>query len=156
MKQTMRYIVAMAAVLWMAIPQVKAQGVQEDHDPGIMYIMRNEGGHIPFQEGNEWEITFTAIDTLGNEYYSPVGMEIKGDVYGYTTYTSIQAIDSIIMFQPEPVMQPGVFEITREYFPYITETDRDGYLVDSFAKVKKIETMAVDENERKKYERWGY
>lgn len=123
MKQTMRYIVAMAAVLWMAIPQAKAQGVQEDHDPGIMYIMRNEGGHIPFQEGNEWEITFTAIDTLGNEYYSPVGMEIKGDQYGYTTYTSIQAIDSIIMFQPEPVMQPGVFEITREYFPYITETD---------------------------------
>ena len=41
-------------------------------------------------------------------------------------------------------------------FFYITETDRDGYLVDSFAKVKKIETMAVDENERKKYERWGY
>lgn len=41
-------------------------------------------------------------------------------------------------------------------FFYITETDRDGYLVDSFAKVKKIETMAVSENERKKYERWGY
>lgn len=41
-------------------------------------------------------------------------------------------------------------------FFYITETDRDGYFVDTPAKVKKIETMAVSENERKKYERWGY
>ena len=80
MKRTMQYIVAMAAVLWMAIPQVKAQELKEDHDPGIMYVMRNEDMHIPFEEGNEWEITFTAIDTLGNEYYSPVGMEIKGGV----------------------------------------------------------------------------
>ena len=29
MKRTMRYIVAMAAVLWMAIPQVKAQGLEK-------------------------------------------------------------------------------------------------------------------------------
>lgn len=123
MKQTMRYIVAMAAVLWMAIPQVKAQGLQEDHDPGIMYILRNEGIHIPFQEGNEWEITFTAIDTLGNEYYSPVGMEIKGGVDEDSTYVVMQTVDSIVMYQPKPVMQPGVFEITRDYFPYIAQVD---------------------------------
>lgn len=41
-------------------------------------------------------------------------------------------------------------------FFYITEMDRDGYFVNTPAKVKKIETMAVNENERKKYERWGY
>lgn len=123
MKRTMQYIVAMAAVLWMAIPQVKAQELKEDHDPGIMYVMRNEDMHIPFEEGNEWEITFTAIDTLGNEYYSPVGMEIKGGVDNDSIYVVMQTVDSILMYQPAPVMQPGVFVITEEYFPYIAQVD---------------------------------
>ena len=123
MKRTMQYIIAMAAVLWMALPQVKAQGLEEDFDPGIMYILRGEEVNINFEEGNEWEITFTALDTLGNEYYSPVGMEIKGGVYNDSTYVVMQTIDSIVMYQPEPVMQPGVFVITREYFPYITQVD---------------------------------
>lgn len=123
MKRTMLYLVAMAAALWMAMPQVKAQGVQEDFDPGIMYIMRNEGIHIPFEEGNEWEITFTTLDTLGNEYYSPVGMEIKGGVNEDSTYVVMQTVDSILMYQPEPKMQPGVFVITEEYFPYIAQVD---------------------------------
>lgn len=116
-------MVAMAAALWMALPQVKAQTVNQDFDPGIMYVKRNEGMHINFQEGNEWEITFTALDTLGNEYYSPVGMELKGGVYGDSTYVVLQTIDSILMYQPEPVMQEGVFVITEEYFPYIAQVD---------------------------------
>ena len=116
-------MVAMAAALWMALPQVKAQTVNLDFDPGIMYVKRNEGMHISFQEGNEWEITFTALDTLGNEYYSPVGMELKGGVYGDSTYVVLQTIDSILMYQPEPVMQSGVFVITEEYFPYIAQVD---------------------------------
>ena len=119
----MHYMVAMAAALWMALPQVKAQTVNQDFDPGIMYVKRNEGMHINFQEGNEWEITFTALDTLGNEYYSPVGMELKGGVYGDSTYVVLQTIDSILMYQPEPVMQEGVFVITEEYFPYIAQVD---------------------------------
>lgn len=116
-------MVAMAAALWMALPQVKAQTVNLDFDPGIMYVKRNEGMHISFQEGNEWEITFTALDTLGNEYYSPVGMELKGGVYGDSTYVVLQTIDSILMYQPEPVMQSGVFVITEKYFPYIAQVD---------------------------------
>lgn len=116
-------MVAMAAALWMALPQVKAQTVNLDFDPGIMYVKRNEGMHISFQEGNEWEITFTALDTLGNEYYSPVGMELKGGVYGDSSYVVLQTIDSILMYQPEPVMQAGVFVITEEYFPYIAQVD---------------------------------
>lgn len=116
-------MVAMAAALWMALPQVKAQTVNLDFDPGIMYVKRNEGMHISFQEGNEWEITFTALDTLGNEYYSSVGMELKGGVYGDSTYVVLQTIDSILMYQPEPVMQSGVFVITEEYFPYIAQVD---------------------------------
>lgn len=116
-------MVAMAAALWMALPQVKAQTVNQDFDPGIMYVKRNEGMHINFQEGNEWEITFTALDTLGNEYYSPVGMELKGGVYGDSTYVVLQTVDSILMYQPEPVMQEGVFVITEEYFPYIAQVD---------------------------------
>lgn len=116
-------MVAMAAALWMALPQVKAQTVNLDFDPGIMYVKRNEGMHISFQEGNEWEITFTALDTLGNEYYSPVGMELKGGVYGDSSYVVLQTIDSILMYQPEPVMQSGVFVITEEYFPYIAQVD---------------------------------
>ena len=123
MRRTMHYMVAMAAALWMALPQVKAQTVSEDFDPGIMYVKRNEGMHINFQEGNEWEITFTALDTLGNEYYSPVGMELKGGVYGDSTYVVLQTVDSILMYQPEPVMQEGVFVITEEYFPYIAQVD---------------------------------
>ncbi|MBR6629161.1 MAG: hypothetical protein IKL03_04285 [Bacteroidaceae bacterium] len=123
MRRTMHYMVAMAAALWMALPQVKAQTVNLDFDPGIMYVKRNEGMHISFQEGNEWEITFTALDTLGNEYYSPVGMELKGGVYGDSTYVVLQTIDSILMYQPEPVMQAGVFVITEEYFPYIAQVD---------------------------------
>ncbi len=123
MRRTMHYMVAMAAALWMALPQVKAQTVNLDFDPGIMYVKRNEGMHISFQEGNEWEITFTALDTLGNEYYSPVGMELKGGVYGDSTYVVLQTIDSILMYQPEPVMQSGVFVITEEYFPYIAQVD---------------------------------
>ncbi len=123
MRRTMQYMVAMAAALWMALPQVKAQTVNLDFDPGIMYVKRNEGMHISFQEGNEWEITFTALDTLGNEYYSPVGMELKGGVYGDSTYVVLQTIDSILMYQPEPVMQSGVFVITEEYFPYIAQVD---------------------------------
>ena len=116
-------MVAMAAALWMALPQVKAQTVNEDFDPGIMYVKRNEGMHISFQEGNEWEITFTALDTLGNEYYSPVGMELKGGGYRDSTYVVLQTVDSILMYQPEPVMQEGVFVITEEYFPYIAQVD---------------------------------
>ena len=116
-------MVAMAAALWMALPQVKAQTVNQDFDPGIMYIIRNEGVNINFQEGNEWEITFTALDTLGNEYYSPVGMELKGGVYGDSSYVVLQTVDSILMYQPEPVMQAGVFVITEEYFPYIAQVD---------------------------------
>ena len=123
MKRTMQYIIAMAAVLWMALPQVKAQGLEEDFDPGVMYIMRNEGLHIPYEEGNEWEITFTALDTLGNEYYSPVGMEIKGGLNDDSTYVVMQTVDSILMYQPEPLMQPDVFVITEEYFPYIAQVD---------------------------------
>ena len=123
MRRTMHYMVAMAAALWMPLPQVKAQTVNEDFDPGIMYVKRNEGMHISFQEGNEWEITFTALDTLGNEYYSPVGMELKGGVYGDSSYVVLQTIDSILMYQPEPVMQAGVFVITEEYFPYIAQVD---------------------------------
>lgn len=123
MKQTVKYIIAMATVLWMAIPQVKSQTVNEDFDPGIMYVMCNEGMNINFQEGNEWEITFTAIDTLGYKYGAPVGMELKGGVYGDSTYVLLQSIDSILMYQPEPVMQDGVFVITEEYFPYIAQVD---------------------------------
>ena len=123
MKQTVKYIIAMATVLWMAIPQVKSQTVNEDFDPGIMYVMCNEGMNINFQEGNEWEITFTAIDTLGYKYGAPVGMELKGGVYGDSAYVLLQSIDSILMYQPEPVMQPGVFVITEDYFPYIAQVD---------------------------------
>ena len=123
MRRTIYYMVAMTAVLWMALPQLKAQTVNQDFDPGIIYIIRNEGMNINFQEGNEWEITFTALDTLGNEYYSPVAMEIKGGVYGDSTYMLLQSIDSVLMYQPEPVMQSGVFVITEEYFPYIAQVD---------------------------------
>ena len=123
MKQTVKYIIAIATVLWMAIPQVKSQTVNEDFDPGIMYVMCNEGMNINFQEGNEWEITFTAIDTLGYKYGAPVGMELKGGVYGDSAYVLLQSIDSILMYQPEPVMQPGVFVITEDYFPYIAQVD---------------------------------
>ena len=119
MRRIIHYMLIIAAMLWMVCPQIKAQKVNLDHDPGIMYIMRREGVDINFQEGNEWEITFTAIDTLGNEYYSPVGMEIKGGVYGDSSYVMLQTIDSILMYQPEPVMQEGVFLITEEYFPYV-------------------------------------
>ena len=49
MKRTMQYIIAMAAVLWMALPQVKAQGLEEDFDPGIMYILRGEEININFK-----------------------------------------------------------------------------------------------------------
>lgn len=123
MRRTIHYMMAMTAVLWMALPQLKAQTVNQDFDPGIIYIIRNEGMNINFQEGNEWEITFTALDTLGNEYYSPVAMELKGGVYGDSTYMLLQSIDSVLMYQPEPVMQPGVFVITEEYFPYIAQVD---------------------------------
>ena len=78
MKQTMRYIVAMAAVLWMAIPQVKAQGLEEDFDPGIMYIMRGEEININFEEANEWEITFE--ETHRNA-------AIAHAIFNYATYT---------------------------------------------------------------------
>ena len=123
MRRIIHYMLIIAAMLWMVCPQIKAQKVNLDHDPGIMYIMRREGVDINFQEGNEWEITFTAIDTLGNEYYSPVGMEIKGGVYGDSSYVMLQTIDSILMYQPEPVMQEGVFLITEEYFPYVAQVD---------------------------------
>ena len=123
MRRIIHYMIIIAAMLWMVCPQIKAQKVNLDHDPGIMYIMRREGVDINFQEGNEWEITFTAIDTLGNEYYSPVGMEIKGGVYGDSSYVMLQTIDSILMYQPEPVMQEGVFLITEEYFPYVAQVD---------------------------------
>lgn len=124
MKQTMRYIVAMAAVLWMAIPQVKAQGLEEDFDPGIMYIMRGEEININFEEANEWEITFTSEDTLGYTYQKPVGMILEGGLDNDSMYVPLQTVDSIVMYQPEPVMQNDVFEITRDYFPYIVGRER--------------------------------
>ena len=117
MKQTMRYIVAMAAVLWMAIPQVKAQGLEEDFDPGIMYIMRGDEININFEEANEWEITFTSEDTLGYTYQKPVGMILEGGLDNDSMYVPLQTVDSIVMYQPKPVMQNDVFEITRDYFP---------------------------------------
>ena len=124
MKQTMRYIVAMAAVLWMAIPQVKAQGLEEDFDPGIMYILRGEEVNINFEEGNEWEITFTSEDTLGYTYQKPVGMILEGGLDNDSMYVPLQTVDSIVMYQPKPVMQDDVFEITRDYFPYIVGRER--------------------------------
>ena len=123
MKRNMNYFVAIAAVLWMAIPQLKAQTVEKDHDPGIMYLFSNEGKNIAFEEGNEWEILFTNTDTLGNEYASPVGMTLKGGVHGDSSYIYLQTVDSILMYQPEPQMQKGVFVITRDYFPYIAAVD---------------------------------
>lgn len=120
----MRYIVAMAAVLWMAIPQVKAQGLEEDFDPGIMYIMRGEEININFEEANEWEITFTSEDTLGYTYQKPVGMILEGGLDNDSMYVPLQTVDSIVMYQPKPVMQNDVFEITRDYFPYIVGRER--------------------------------
>ncbi len=124
MRQTMHHVVvAMAAVLWIAMPQAKAQTVGRDLDPGIMYLFSNEEKNIAFEEGNEWEIIFTNTDTLGNEHASPVGMMLKGGVRADSMYVDLHTIDSILMYQPEPQMQEGVFVITRDYFPYIAAVD---------------------------------
>ena len=124
MRRTMHYIVAMAAALWMAIPQVKAQTLEENLDPGIMYFLRGDEMNINFEEANEWKITFTDTDTLGYTYESPVGIILEGGLNGDSMYVPMQTIDSVVMYQPEPVVKSDVFVITREYFPYIVGRER--------------------------------
>ena len=114
-----------AVLMSIALPCLKAQTLDEDFDPGIMYILRSEEyTNINFEEANEWKITFTDKDTLDNSYNSPVGFILQGGINSDSLYVPIQTVDSIVMYQPKPVMQDGVFELTREYFPYIVRRER--------------------------------
>lgn len=123
MKHAIRFGVV-AVLMSIALPCLKAQSLDEDFDPGIMYILRGEEyTNINFEEANEWKITFTDKDTLDNSYGQPVGFILQGGINSDSMYVPIQTIDSIVMYQPKPVLQPGVMEITREYFPYITQVD---------------------------------
>lgn len=125
MKQILfRAVMAIVAMVSASVLQLMAQTDSKDpNDPGVIYIMNKEGGMRSFHEGEEWTVTFGCQDTLGQKYVNPVSINFCGGEFFDTLRVEIGAIDSLLMYQPEPEYQPGVIVITEEYLPYILEVD---------------------------------
>lgn len=105
----------------------------EDHDPGRLFVIHKDSGFTAIDEGLEWTITFSCEDTLGTEYNHPVQMHFEGGGLNEFSSFALQEIDSVLMYQPEAVLAEGVYEITREHFPYIIGVDST-YTVIYFSK----------------------
>lgn len=111
---------SMMLVISMVLPlALHAQSIEESLDPGKMYLFTHSAQAKAFYEGSEWSMRFSGTDSLGVEHNCPVAVYFEGGTLEDTTYYNISDIDSILMYQPEPVMQPGVFELTYDYFEFI-------------------------------------
>lgn len=123
MKQTVR-LLTLACGLAAACLSMPATAQQLDHDPGLFYMMTNDGcAPIGFSEGQEWTIDFLCDDTLGTQYRHPARMLLQGGRYQDSLIFNIEQIDSLLMFQPEPVMRSDVYLIDEDKFPYVLSAD---------------------------------
>ena len=120
MKRYIRQLIILVTAMIMATPNVVAQvDLQKS-----FYVMRNDStGAIGKLEGGEWLIRFSDVDSLGNQFSSPVAMNIEAAYYGDTTYVEMQTVDSVLFEVPADEMKPGVFELTEEHFKYIIGSD---------------------------------
>lgn len=128
MKKLVSFLGMAIAALFMS-GAAFAQSLGENHDPGNIILVNTDGTKQVFEEGEEWEITFSNVDSLGNEYKKPVAFTIVGGLMCDTTNIVVQDLDSMYMYQPEAIMQEGVFEITRDYFQYIDSVKSHVWIV---------------------------
>lgn len=120
MKRYIRQLIILVTAMIMAAPNVVAQvDLQKS-----FYVMRNDSTGVTGKlEGGEWLIRFSDTDSLGNQFSSPVAMNIEAAYYGDTTYVEMQTVDSVLFEVPADEMKPGVFELTEEHFKYIIGSD---------------------------------
>lgn len=120
MKRYIRQLIILVTAMIMAAPNVVAQvDLQRS-----FYVMHNDSTGVTGKlEGGEWLIRFSDVDSLGNQFSSPVAMNIEAAYYGDTTYVEMQTVDSVLFEVPADEMKPGVFELTEEHFKYIIGSD---------------------------------
>ena len=120
MKRYIRQLIILVTAMIMAAPNVVAQvDLQRS-----FYVMHNDSTGVTGKlEGGEWLIRFSDVDSLGNQFSSPVAMNIEATYYGDTTYVEMQTVDSVLFEVPADEMKPGVFELTEEHFKYIIGSD---------------------------------
>ena len=85
--------------------------------------MCKDGNDFMFAEGGNWKITFSATDSLGNEYDKPVQMVFNGALFKENVAYYLEEVDSLLFKLPETEYAAGVFEIGEELFNYIVESD---------------------------------
>lgn len=120
MRQYIRHFFCLTIAMVMAMPNLVAQvDLQKS-----FYVMHNDSTGVTGKlEGGEWLIRFSDTDSLGNQYSSPVAMNVEAVYYGDTTYIEMQTVDSVLFEVPEDEMKPGVFELTEDHFKYIIGSD---------------------------------
>lgn len=127
MKRFYKQIMLTVMAMVMTVSPASAQ--QEDFDPGLIYFMHSNETVTPYDEGQEWTLSFECEDSLGVQYNNPVGISLIGGSYQDTLSFVMQDLDSLLLFQPKPVVEDGVFEITAEYLPYIVEVDSTNTII---------------------------
>ena len=134
MKRYIKHLIILAITIASVIPNAFA----EVDIARSFYILRNDSAANAFVEGGEWLIEFSNKDTLGYEYDYPVAMNIRGAYYPDTTFIPMQAVDSLQFVQPSTIMKSDVFELTKEHYKYIIDTDLTStvrFRIDCIAKI---------------------
>lgn len=115
----MTRLMMLTMAVWLSVGSLFAQK-DENRDPGTFYLFFADT-LTAINEGSEWTMRFSNRDSLGVEYPEPVSVYFSGGDAGDSLSFAIQDIDSLVMFEPEIELQPGVFELTAEYLPYILD-----------------------------------
>lgn len=134
MKRYIKHLIILVITIASVIPNAFA----EVDIARSFYILRNDSAANAFVEGGEWLIEFSNKDTLGYEYDYPVAMNIRGAYYPDTTFVPMQAVDSLQFVQPSTIMKSDVFELTKEHYKYIIDTDLTStvrFRIDCIAKI---------------------
>ena len=134
MKRYIKHLIILVITITLVIPSAFAQ-VDITRS---FYVLRNDSAANAFVEGGEWLIEFSSKDTLGNEYDYPVAMNFRGAYYPDTTLIPMQAVDSVQFVQPSTIMKSDVFELTKEHYKYIIDTDLKStvrFRIDCIAKI---------------------
>ncbi len=86
-------------------------------------IICKEAEDFMAPEGDNWKITFSSLDSLGNDLGLPHQLVFTGALFNEDLSYYMSDIDSLFFELPDMEYAPGVFEIKEELFKYIVDSD---------------------------------
>lgn len=121
--------ITLAVAAMLCAPVYAQTSLEYDPNPGCFYLRYDQGHTKVFTEGNYWKISFSDVDTLGVKHDAPVSMGITGGLFPDTTIVMLNQVDSLLMYQPEPIARPGVLRLSREQLAYVINDDKDAQIL---------------------------